>query len=106
MLHNPNCGNCKLFSHGLASVAVKRLYLKELRQEVIKQDTLICINHLQLTHIHQHTHTHKEHTHTQHKHGENFMYEQYFSIDNSFFTNYKLQDNQSDNNEINIFVGN
>lgn len=34
------------------------------------------------------------------------MYEQYFSIDNSFFTNYKLQDNQSDNNEINIFVGN
>lgn len=56
MLHN---SNCKLFSHGLASVAAKRLYLKELKQEVIKQDTLIHINHIQLTHIHQqHTHTH------------------------------------------------
>lgn len=61
-----------------------------------------------------HTHTHKPHTvdphtpttythtHTQHKHREKHKalvhaWAIFFSIDNSFFSNYKLQDNQSDN---------
>lgn len=106
------------FSHDLTPVSVTSLHLKEIRQGVIKQDTT---HSCALTTFMWHTYTDiytytnnihsmqyitctqtyttytQTHIHTHRNIWLCFMYVQYFSIDYSCFSNYKLQDNQSGN---------